>query len=174
MTWELRALHRYSTGIYKNNSVQFFSMIPDGPMTTDSALVGLPLDVRKNTTRRVVQPRNWLLREVVEFYIFGGIQDSMKQSHTWPFLLLMTALIWAGVWLSEVSYNHHSHDSMIHAQKRTIILTPSLVDWLRFQLLKCTYVVVLPLEQWYHLLKTYLHLIRFLLILYSLSLITTF
>lgn len=56
--------------------MQFFSIVPDGPMTTDGDLVGLPLDVRKNTTGRVVQPRNWLPGEVVEFYNFGGIQDS--------------------------------------------------------------------------------------------------
>lgn len=103
-------------------------------MTTDCDFVGLLLDVKKNTTGRAAQPRNWLPGEAVEFCIFGGIQDSVKQSRTWPFLVLMTALLWAGVWLSEVPHNYHCHDSMITTKKHTIKLTPSLVDWLRFQL----------------------------------------
>lgn len=60
----------------------YFSMITGGPVTTDCDFVGLLLDVKKNTTGRAAQPRNWLPGEAVEFCIFGGIQDSVKQSRT--------------------------------------------------------------------------------------------
>lgn len=132
-----RASHRYSKGSYKNNSVQLF--LHDNRWASDHRLWFRRVPVRceehywKGSTAQELSAWRscWILSLNT---IFGGIQDSMKQSRTWPFLVLLTALLWAEVWLSEVSHNYRCHDSMIHTQKHAIKLTPSLVDWLRFQL----------------------------------------